>query len=60
MPRIEEIKREEMSDILGFYNTVKEYGHIFYQDPKELDEPFRKIMEGIREVEQMMVDSYEM
>lgn len=49
-----------MQDILDFYHGIEEYGHIFHLDPKLLDEPFRKILEGIAEVNQMMKDSWSM
>ena len=60
MPDISEIKEVEMSKIIDFHDTIDKYGHIFQLDPKLLDEPFRKIMEGIEAVEQMMDDSYGM
>ena len=55
-----EIKPEEMAEIREFCEFIKDYGHIFYAEPEDLDEPFRKIMEGIREVEEIVRDSYEM
>lgn len=57
---IKEIKSSEMSDILDFCSGIDDYGHIFYMDPKKLDEPFKKIMEGIGEVQAMMNESYGM
>ncbi len=57
---INEIKSTEMSDIQDFVNKVTEYGHIFYMDPARLDAPFKKILEGIKEVEDMMDESYGM
>lgn len=57
---IGEIKKEEMQEILDFYYGIQEYGHIFHMDPKLLDEPFNKILEGIQCVNQMMKDSFEM
>jgi hypothetical protein len=49
-----------MDEILDFYHGIEEYGHIFYLDPKLLDEPFKKILEGIKAIEDMMKESYEM
>jgi|TARA_R110000744_G_scaffold316918_5_gene423568 endonuclease IV len=60
MPDIKDIKEVEMIEILDFYDHIVDYGHIFALDPKLLDEPFKKIMDGINEVQQMMDDSYEM
>jgi hypothetical protein len=57
---IKEIKKQEMDEILDFYHGIEEYGHIFYLDPKLLDEPFKKILEGIKAIEDMMKESYEM
>ena len=49
-----------MNEISDFYYHIEEYGHIFHLDPKLLDEPFKKIIEGIEEIEKMMDDSYGM
>lgn len=49
-----------MSEIIDFYYKIEEYGHIFHFDQKLLDEPFNKIIEGIKSVEKMMDDSYGM
>jgi len=57
---IKEIKKAEMNEISDFYYHIEEYGHIFHLDPKLLDEPFKKIIEGIEEIEKMMDDSYGM
>lgn len=57
---IKEIKKEEMSNILDFYYGIIEYGHIFHLDPKLLDKPFEKILEGIKEVNEMMNQSWSM
>lgn len=56
---IGEIKKDEMSEIIDFYYEIRDYGHIFHMDPKLLDAPFQKIMEGIEEVQQMMKDSFD-
>jgi hypothetical protein len=60
MADIKEIKKAEMSEIYDFYYKIKEYGHIFHLDSKLLDEPFKKIIEGMEAVEKMMDDSYGM
>lgn len=57
---INEIKKQEIEDIIDFYYHVKDYGHIFHLDSKLLDEPFRKIMDGISEIKKMMEQSYDM
>jgi len=57
---INEIKKTEMGEIIDFYYHIEEYGHIFHLDPKLLDAPFKKILEGIAQVEKMMDDSYGM
>lgn len=57
---IKKIKAEEMSDIQDFCNGIEDYGHIYLYPPEKLDEPFKKIMEGIAEVQQLMNDSFEM
>lgn len=59
MSDIKDIKKAEMQEIIDFYYSIEEYGHIFHLDPKLLDEPFRKIIEGISEIGKMMNDSYE-
>ena len=60
MSDIGKIKQDEMDDIQQFCDGVHEYGHIFHLPKERLDEPFKKIMEGIAEVNQMMKDSFEM
>lgn len=50
MPHIKELRKNEMEEIIDFYHHIKEYGHIFYGDNQELEEPFKKIMEGIDEI----------
>lgn len=57
---IMEIKKAEMIEIIDFYYKIEEYGHIFHLEPKLLDEPFKKIIEGIEEVEKMIDDSCRM
>jgi hypothetical protein len=60
MANIGDIKEAEMQEIIDFYYGIEEYGHIFHLDPKLLDEPFKKIMEGMKEVRKMMDDSWSM
>ncbi len=57
---IKELKSQEMQEIIDFYYLIQEYGHVFHLEPKLLDEPFKKILEGMSEVKKMMDDSYEM
>lgn len=57
---IKDIKKEEMQEILDFYHHIQEYGHIYHYLPEKLDEPFRKIIEGIQEVTKLMDDSFSM
>jgi len=60
MADIKELKKAEMIEIIDFYYHIEDYGHIFHLDPKLLDEPFKKIIEGIKAIEKMMDDSYGM
>jgi hypothetical protein len=46
-----------MEEIIDFWNNIQEYGHIFYGDNQELEEPFKKIIEGIEEVRKIQ-DKY--
>lgn len=57
---IKELKSEEMQEIIDFYYHIEDYGHIFHYKSSDLDEPFKKIIEGITEVRNMMEDSFEM
>lgn len=57
---IKELKPQEIQEIIDFYYHIQDYGHIFHLEPKLLDEPFKKILEGISEVRKMMDDSYGM
>jgi len=57
---IREIKSTEVGEIYDFLDVLNDYGHIFHLDPKLLDAPFEKIMDGIKEIEKMMDDSYSM
>jgi len=58
MPNIKELKKSEMGEIIDFYYFIEEYGHIFYDEPKVLDEPFKKILEGIEEVKKIVDDNF--
>ena len=60
MADINEIKSTEMIEIYDFWQHIQDYGHIFHLETKLLDEPFKKIKEGMDEVEKMMDDSYGM
>jgi hypothetical protein len=57
---ITEIKRDEFEEIQDFCESLREYGHIYHYPPEKLDEPFNKIMEGIKEIQRLMDDSWEM
>jgi hypothetical protein len=54
---IKDIRKSEMEQIIDFWNHIQEYGHIFYGDNQELEEPFKKILEGIEEVRKIQ-DKY--
>ena len=54
------LKKDEMQEVIDFCDEIREFGHIFYLDPKLLDEPFRKILEGIEEIHGMMNESFGM
>lgn len=54
------LKKDELQEIRNFCQLIEEYGHIFLMEPHLLDEPFNKILEGIKEIEQMMDDSFSM
>ena len=43
-----------------FLEGLQDYGHIYHYPPEKLDEPFKKIMEGIEEIQRLMKDSFEM
>ena len=57
---IKDIKSDELQEIRDFLQGVDEYGHIYHYPSEKLDEPFKKILDGIAEVQQLMKDSYEM
>lgn len=58
MSDIMQVKKQEMQKIIDFYYKIEDYGHIFHLDNKLLDVPFKKILEGIEEINKMMDDSY--
>lgn len=55
---INKVKGDEMAEIIDFYYFIEDYGHIFNLDPKLLNEPFKKIIEGIEDVRKLVDDSY--
>ena len=55
---IKDIKQNELQEIIDFYYHIEDFGHIFYDDPKVLDKPFSKIMEGIDEIKKIIDDNY--
>jgi hypothetical protein len=57
MADIKDLRKNEMEEIIDFWNHIQEYGHIFYGDNQELEEPFKKILEGIEEVRKIQ-DKY--
>jgi hypothetical protein len=57
---IKEIKKQEVEEIIGFYSHLQDYGHVYHYEPEKLNEPFKKIMDGISEVRKLMDDSYSM
>ena len=57
---IKKIKEQEIHDISNFLEVLEEYGHVYHFPPEKLDEPFKKILEGIQEIHELMKDSYEM
>lgn len=57
---IKEIKKIEIGEIYDFLQGLEDYGHIYHYPPEKLDEPFKKIMEGIDEIHKLMDDSWSM
>jgi hypothetical protein len=57
---IKDLKKDEMQEILDFYYHIEEFGHIYYYPPERLDDPFKKILEGIAEIQKLMNDSWSM
>jgi hypothetical protein len=58
MSDIKEIKSEEMQEIIDFYYFIEDYGHIFYDNPEILNEPFKKIISGIEEIRKIIDTNY--
>lgn len=54
------MKSQEISEIRDFLTQLDEYGHIYRFPPERLDEPFKKILEGIEEIQQLQKDSFEL
>ena len=54
---IKELKPQEMQEIIDFWYHIEDYGHIFHLEPEKLYEPFKKILEGIYEIREMMNES---
>ena len=57
---IKQIKEEQVAEMYDFLQTLQDYGHIYHYPPEKLDEPFKKIMQGIEEVQKLMKDSFDM
>ncbi len=57
---IKKIKPQEISEIRDFLDQLEEYGHIYHFPPDRLDEPFKKILEGIAEIQHLQKESFEM
>lgn len=57
---IAKLKSTEIIEIYDFLDGLREYGHIYHYPPEMLDAPFKKILEGINEIQQLMKDSFEM
>ncbi len=51
-------KKLEMEEIIDFYYHVEEYGHIYYDEPELLDKSFNKILEGIKEIKQLIENNF--
>lgn len=56
---IKEIKTDEIQEIRDFLEGLEEYGHIYHYPPEKLDEPFKKILEGIAEIQKLMKESFD-
>ncbi len=57
---IKQIKQTEIQEIWDFLLGLEEYGHIYHYPPEKLNEPFKKILEGIEEVQKLMKESWSM
>lgn len=58
MADIKELKSLEMQEIIDFFYFIEDYGHIFYDDPQVLDSSFKKIIDGINEVREIIEQNY--
>lgn len=58
MANIKERNKIEMQEMIDFYYFIEEYGHIFYDDPKILDDPFKQILDGIEKIRKIVDDNY--
>ena len=47
---IKKIKSNKMQKIKDFCKSIDKYGNIYHFSQEKLDEPFKKIMEEIKEV----------
>lgn len=56
MTHIKDLRKQEMDEIMDFYNHIEEYGHIFYGDNSELESGFEKIKEGIEDIKKIIED----
>lgn len=57
---IKKLKSEEIQEIYDFLSGIEEYGHIYHYPPEMLDEPFKKILEAIETIQNMMKESWSM
>ena len=60
MADIKELKKQEVEEILAFWQGLQDYGHIYHYPAEKLNAPFKKIMDGIDEIQELMKDSNEM
>jgi len=54
------LKKREIQEIYDFLELIQDYGHIYHYPEENLDEPFKRILEGISEIQKLMDDSYSM
>lgn len=57
---IGEIKRDEIIQIKDFLQEIEDYGFVYRYPAENLDDPFNKILEGIKEIQQLMLHSWDM
>jgi len=60
MADIRDLKKDDLIKMQDFLETVEDYGHIYHYPDNKLNEPFKKITDGIDEILEMMNDSWEM